>query len=136
MCRLMKRDFYQVLGVARDASPAEIRTTYIRLVKRHHPDHSGSLPSRLRDVQQAYRCLADPARRAEHDHSIADAERAHHARQRSIQRRLGHYDSRHPSPPARPGRPGPWPWRDKRWRTMLIATIGVGIVARISLGLF
>lgn len=133
MGRLMERDFYQVLGVARDASSADIRTTYIRLVKRHHPDNAGSLPSRLRDVQQAYRCLADPQRRAEHDHRIADAERAHHARQRSIQRRLGRYDSRHPSSRARPG---PGPRRGKRWRMMLIASVGVGIVVRLSLRLF
>ena len=123
----MERDFYQVLGVARTATPAEVRSTYVRLVKRHHPDTAGSLPSRLRDVQQAYRCLADPALRAEHDRNIEDGERAHHARQRSIRRRLGRYDSRHPAPGPRARR---------NWRAMLAAAIGVGVIVRLSLTLF
>jgi DnaJ-class molecular chaperone len=122
----MQRDFYQVLGVGRAASIAEIRATYVRLVKRHHPDSSGDLPSRLRDVQQAYRCLADPALRAEHDRFIAASERAHRRRQQSIQRRLGRYDSRHPSTRA---------LRRRHWRAILLVAIGVGMVARISLGL-
>ncbi len=124
----MQRDFYQVLGVARTASIAEIRATYVRLVKRHHPDSAGDLPSRLRDVQQAYRCLVDPALRAQHDRFIADSERAHHRRQQSIQRRLGRYDSKHHTHRAAP--------RRQHWRAILLVAIGVGVVARISLGLF
>ena len=125
----MERDFYQVLGVARTATPAEIRATYVRLVKRHHPDVSGSLPERLRDVQQAYHCLADPVARAEHDRLVLDSERSHLARQRAVQRRLGRYDNRHRTPPPRPA-------RNRRWRAILLAAIGIGVAARMSLGLF
>ncbi|WP_267414607.1 MULTISPECIES: DnaJ domain-containing protein [unclassified Sphingomonas] len=124
----MERDFYQVLGVVRTATRGEIRATYVRLVKRHHPDVAGRLPSRLRDVQQAYRCLADPELRAEHDRRIAENERAHHAQQRLVQRQLGQYDSRsHRCPRS---------IRRRRWRTVLIAAIGIGLFARMSLGLF
>lgn len=123
----MDRDFYQVLGVARTAAPAEIRATYVRLVKRHHPDVAGNLPGRLRDVQAAYHCLANPASRAEHDRRIAEGERAHHARQRAVQRRLGRYDGRHPVPRER---------RPRRWRPILIAAVALGVAARLSLLLF
>lgn len=123
----MQRDFYQVLGVPRTATHAEIRATYVRLVKRHHPDRAGRLPVRLHDVQQAYRCLADPARRAEHDYLIASGERAHRARQRSVQRRLNRYDRRQLVR---------LPRKRHQWRTMLVVTVGVVLIARMSIGLF
>lgn len=124
----MDRDFYQVLGLARTASPADVRAAYARLVRRHHPDNAGDLPDRLRDVQAAYRCLADPAARADHDRRIAESERAHLARQQRVQRRLGRYDRRRPAPPPRPA-------PSRRWRMMLVAAIGVGVLARLSLAL-
>jgi curved DNA-binding protein CbpA len=51
------RDPYEVLGVPRDASDAELRVAYRQLVQRHHPDHnSGSVESarRFEEVQEAY----------------------------------------------------------------------------------
>jgi curved DNA-binding protein CbpA len=50
-------DPYQVLGVSPDASDAEIRTAYRRLVKQTHPDHNGGSPEaarRFEAVQAAY----------------------------------------------------------------------------------
>lgn len=125
----MERDPYQILGVARTASEADIRARYVRLLKLHHPDTAGSLPARLADVQAAYRCLADPAVRAAHDRRLADGERTHFERQRRVQRRLGRYDQnyRHPVPRAR---------RPRRWSTMLIAIIGIGVATRAALTLF
>lgn len=125
---MIERDFYQVLGVGRGASVDEIRAAYIRLVRRHHPDVVGYLPSRLRDVQQAYRCLSNAETRASHDVAIAQNERAHLARQRSVQRRLGRYDNRHPQSPPRPGR--------GRWARLAVVTAGIFLVARLSLRLF
>jgi DnaJ-class molecular chaperone len=113
---MTRRDYYQVLGVSRDASPGDVRTAYTRLAKRHHPDIAGDLPERLADIQQAYRCLADAGRRADHDRALAEDERRHFARQRSVQRRLHGYDRRHPHAPPR--LPGHW-----RWPSMLIAAI-------------
>jgi curved DNA-binding protein CbpA len=122
----VERDPYQILGVARTASDTEIRARYVRLLKLHHPDTTGRLPARLADVQAAYRSLADPAVRATHDRRLMDRERTHLERQRLIQRRLDHYDRnyRHPVPRTR---------RTRRWRTILIATIGVGVAIRAAL---
>jgi hypothetical protein len=50
-------DPYQVLGVSPDASDAEVRTAYRRLVKQTHPDHNGGSPEaarRFEAVQAAY----------------------------------------------------------------------------------
>lgn len=125
----MERDLYQILGVARTASAAEIRARYVRLLKLHHPDAAGSLPGRLADVQAAYRSLADPAVRAAHDRRLAEGERTHFERQRRVQRRLGRYDRGHRRPVPRAPRP-------RRWRAMLIAVVGIGVVTRAALTLF
>ena len=124
----MQRDYYQVLGVAREASPAAIRTAYARLARRHHPDVVGELPSRLADVQQAYRCLSDPEARARHDRTIAEVERAHADRQRRVQQRLHGYDRRHPRVPPSPG--SRW-----RWRRLAMVVAGAALVAELSLRL-
>lgn len=107
----MERDFYQILGVHRQASEGDLRAAYVRLAKRHHPDMShpaAELSHRLREVQQAYRCLSDPERRAAHDEALDAQERLHFASQRAVHRRLRRYDRRHPRRPPRPRRRPPW----------------------------
>jgi DnaJ-class molecular chaperone len=125
---LRQRDFYQILGLARTATAGEIREAYIRLAKRHHPDVAGELPSRLADIQQAYRCLRDPQARADHDRVIERGEREHAARQQSVQRRLHGYDRRHP-------RPLPRPYRRWSWKSLVLTAAGMAVVARLSLTL-
>ena len=118
------RDYYQVLGVARAATAGDIRAAYVRLSRRHHPDMEGQLPARLREVQQAYRCLSDEGRRAEHDRAILAGERLHAARQARVQRRLHGYDRRHPR--HRPGPRRRWPWR------RLLAIGAAAAIAQLS----
>jgi len=66
-------DPYEVLGVARGATPAEIRRAYLALVERYHPDRHDGNPlrglaeQRLAEVNAAYELLSDPRRRARHD---------------------------------------------------------------------
>ena len=63
-------NLYAVLGVARDASPDEIRGAYRRAARASHPDlHPGdaSAIARFKRVQLAYEVLADPVRRAAYD---------------------------------------------------------------------
>lgn len=125
----MARDFYQVLGVARTASSAEIRGAFVRLAKRHHPDigdGSGSMPGRLQEIQQAYRCLSDDESRALHDRALDIEEKRHFHRQRLIRRRLRRYDRRHP-------RPMPRPYRQLSWRSLVLVLAAFGIAAHLGL---
>ena len=67
----MADDYYEILGVARDASAPEIRRAYRRLARRHHPDRNPEPdgPERFRTLAEAYGVLNDPARRARYDHT-------------------------------------------------------------------
>jgi curved DNA-binding protein len=63
------RDFYEVLGVARDASQEEIRRSYRRLARSHHPDVSKEpdAEARFKQISEAYDVLGDPEKRAAYD---------------------------------------------------------------------
>lgn len=131
---MSRRDFYQVLGVTRTASPADIRAAFVRLAKHHHPDHArnaGELPGRLQEVQQAYHCLSNDSARAAHDRALEESERLHLARQRNVQHRLRRYDGRHPHPQPRPQPNSRSRLRAIRWRSLLVAAVSATILARI-----
>jgi molecular chaperone DnaJ len=66
----MAQDFYDVLGVARDAPEAEIKKAYRRLAMQYHPDRAGGDPEaeeRFKEVTEAYEVLRDPEKRARYD---------------------------------------------------------------------
>jgi len=64
-----QRDYYQVLGVPRDADEATIKNAFRRLARRYHPDTSTEPdgPERFREIAEAYGVLSDPAKRASYD---------------------------------------------------------------------
>ncbi len=65
-----KRDYYEVLGVGRDASQDEIKRAFRRLARRHHPDVNPEDPEaedRFKEVAEAYEVLGDPERRQRYD---------------------------------------------------------------------
>jgi molecular chaperone DnaJ len=65
-----KRDFYEVLGVARDASPEEIKKAYRRLAVRYHPDKNPGneqAEEKFKEAAEAYAVLADTDKRARYD---------------------------------------------------------------------
>lgn len=67
---MTQRDYYEVLGVARDASEADIKKAYRRLAMKHHPDRNTTdahAEERFKEIQAAYAALADPQRRAVYD---------------------------------------------------------------------
>jgi curved DNA-binding protein CbpA len=59
-------DHYQTLGVAKNATPDEIKKAYRKLAAQHHPDRGGDT-AQFQKIQQAYDILSDPAKRAQHD---------------------------------------------------------------------
>src|SRR4030067_1482811 len=67
---MAKRDYYDVLGVARAASDQEIKAAFRRLCKECHPDTcNGDTTSekRFKEVNEAYEALKDPQKRAAYD---------------------------------------------------------------------
>ncbi|KAG0580705.1 hypothetical protein KC19_4G193200 [Ceratodon purpureus] len=71
MLRLcLYQDHYKVLGVDYDATDDSIRTSYLRLALKWHPDkHNGSTAATLKfqEINEAYRVLSDPLMRHEYD---------------------------------------------------------------------
>lgn len=63
------KDYYQVLEVARDASPEVIKRAYRLLARKFHPDVSKEpkAEERFKQVQEAYEVLKDPKKRAAYD---------------------------------------------------------------------
>ncbi|MGZ3196476.1 MAG: molecular chaperone DnaJ [Croceibacterium sp.] len=66
----METDFYEVLGVARDADGAAIKAAYRKLAMEFHPDRNGGCKDnedKFKAVSAAYECLKDPQKRAAYD---------------------------------------------------------------------
>ncbi len=63
------KDYYQVLGVERQAEAAEIKKAYRRLVRKHHPDVSKAADAqvRMQEINEAWEVLQDPEKRAAYD---------------------------------------------------------------------
>lgn len=67
---MAKRDYYEVLGVARDASEADLKKAYRRLAMKFHPDRNpgdASAEEKFKEISEAYEVLADPERRGAYD---------------------------------------------------------------------
>jgi DnaJ-class molecular chaperone len=66
----MPRDYYDVLGVKRDASEDEIKKAYRKLARQYHPDRNPGdkqAEARFKEVQAAYDVLSDKAKRTQYD---------------------------------------------------------------------
>jgi molecular chaperone DnaJ len=67
---MAKRDYYEVLGVNRDASEEEIKKAYRKLAMKHHPDRNPDNPKaeeRFKEAKEAYEILCDSQKRAAYD---------------------------------------------------------------------
>lgn len=66
-----KRDYYEVLGVEREANADQIKKAYRKLARKHHPDLNKDSPEaaaeRFKEVSEAYEVLADDSKRANYD---------------------------------------------------------------------
>jgi curved DNA-binding protein len=64
------RNYYEILNVARDASPEDIKRSYRRLARQYHPDLNPDnklAEEKFKDIGEAYRILSDPAKRSQYD---------------------------------------------------------------------
>jgi len=66
----MKRDYYEVLGVGRNASETEIKQAYRKLARQYHPDVNPGdkeAEAKFKEATEAYDVLSDPEKRARYD---------------------------------------------------------------------
>ncbi|HSQ77959.1 MAG TPA: DnaJ domain-containing protein, partial [Nitrospirota bacterium] len=66
----MAKDYYELLGVHRNAGDAELKRAYRRLAHQHHPDKNpGDKASedKFKEINEAYEVLSDPQKRAYYD---------------------------------------------------------------------
>jgi len=66
----VSNDYYEILGVAHDATPEQIKKAYRKLAREHHPDVAGDDPAaedRFKDVSRAYEVLGNPEKRRAYD---------------------------------------------------------------------
>ena len=79
---MSKRDYYEVLGVKRDAAVADIKKAYRRLAMKHHPDRNTEdkdAEGRFKEAKEAYEVLSDEKKRSTYDrfgHAGVDASAA------------------------------------------------------------
>ena len=67
---MAKRDFYETLGIKRNAGEQEIKQAYRRLARKHHPDvNSGdkSAEAKFKEINEAYEVLSDKEKRKKYD---------------------------------------------------------------------
>ena len=63
------KNYYDILGVSKDASPDDIKSAYRRLAKKYHPDvnKEPDAAEKFKEVNEAYECLSDPNKKSNYD---------------------------------------------------------------------
>ena len=63
----MAKNYYEILGVTKNASKEEIKKSYRRLAHKHHPDKNGGTDDEFKEINEAYQILSDDKKRGEYD---------------------------------------------------------------------
>jgi len=65
------KDYYQILGISPNATQQEIKLTFRKLAVLYHPDKNHTSEDRFKEINEAYRTLNDPEKRAQYDLSLS-----------------------------------------------------------------
>lgn len=85
---MAKRDYYEVLGVARTATEKDIRASYRKLARKHHPDvnpNDKAAEAKFKEIGEAYEVLSDKDKRAKYDRWGPDWEQRERAEEAARQ---------------------------------------------------
>src|SRR3989338_9535599 len=63
----MQKDYYEILGVAKNAGKEDIKKAYHKLAHKYHPDKSGGDENKFKEINEAYQVLTNDKKRAEYD---------------------------------------------------------------------
>ncbi len=66
----VEKDFYAILGIAKDASDADVKKAYRKLARQYHPDQNpgdAAAEKKFKDISEAYSVLSDPEERQQYD---------------------------------------------------------------------
>ncbi len=66
---MANKDYYDILGVSKGASPEDIKRAYRKMAHEHHPDKGGGkeAETRFKEINEAYQVLSDPQKRSQYD---------------------------------------------------------------------
>lgn len=63
----MPKDYYQILGLSKGATEADIKKAFRELAHKHHPDKEGGNAEKFKEINEAYQVLSNPQKRAQYD---------------------------------------------------------------------